>query len=87
MRESARPFFLETGHSTPKNYSEETAREIDEEIRVIINEAYERAKHVLTEWREALDRAAKILLKREVLEGSELRKLIKELGDKDRAVA
>ena len=81
------PFFLETGHSTPKNYSEETAREIDEEIRVIINEAYERAKHVLTEWREALDRAAKILLKREVLEGSELRKLIKELGDKDRAVA
>ena len=51
------------------------------------NAAHERAKHVLTEWREALDRAAKILLKREVLEGSELRKLIKELGDKDRAVA
>jgi hypothetical protein len=36
---------------------------------------------------QTLNRAAKILLKREILEGSELRKLLKEKGDKDRAVA
>ncbi len=81
------PLFLDTGYRSPKHYSEETAREIDEEVKAIVRTAYERAKSLLTEKREALDRIAKILLKREVIEGNELRKLLTREESRDQAAA
>ncbi|MFQ6077856.1 MAG: ATP-dependent zinc metalloprotease FtsH, partial [Thermodesulfobacteriota bacterium] len=77
-----RPLFLETTYNPPKEYSEETAREIDEEVRSIINKSYGDAKSFLIENRKAVDRIAKVLLQKEVLEGEELRKLLEQEGVK-----
>ncbi len=55
-----------------QEYSEQTAREIDQEVRRIVQEQYERARHMLLEHREALDRVAEALLDRETLDHEEL---------------
>ena len=41
-----------------KDYSEETAKKIDEEVRHLVNHAYTRAKKLLTENRDKLDKMA-----------------------------
>jgi cell division protease FtsH len=67
------------GHSVTqtKNVSEETARLIDAEVRGIIDTAYGRAKHILTENREELERLAKGLLEYETLSGDEIRQVLR----------
>ena len=50
-----------------KDYSEETAREIDLEVKRLIEEAYERAKILLADRRSVLDRGATLLLEKETL--------------------
>ena len=55
-----------------RNYSEEVARAIDEEIRRIISEAHEKAKGILTQHKDTLIRLAKKLMEVETLEGEEL---------------
>ncbi|MCL5278746.1 MAG: ATP-dependent zinc metalloprotease FtsH [Planctomycetes bacterium] len=57
-------------------YSEETAREIDEEIKKILREAYNRAVEVLQEHREGLDRVAQDLLEKEEVTGKEVLEII-----------
>jgi cell division protease FtsH len=71
-----RPLFLEVPWSAPKEYSEDTARKIDEEVRTIVSDAYEKAKTILTERLEKLKMVAFILLDKEVIEGKELKKLL-----------
>ncbi len=71
-----RPLFLETFVSSTKEYSENTAMEIDEEIKGIVNESYEKVRRILEEKKEKLENVASILLAKEVIEGEELRKLI-----------
>ncbi len=73
-----RPVFLEAPWSQPKDYSEETARKIDEEVKIILDEAYEKAKSVLTENYEKLKNIASILLDKEIIEGEELKKLLEK---------
>ena len=51
-----------------RNYSDETARVIDAEVRRLVDEAHERARAVLTERRATLDRMARKLLERETLD-------------------
>jgi cell division protease FtsH len=58
------------------DYSEATAREIDSEVRRIIDEQYERVKRLLEEKKKALQEGAKILLEREVIGGDELKAII-----------
>ncbi|HNS98556.1 MAG TPA: ATP-dependent zinc metalloprotease FtsH, partial [Polyangiaceae bacterium] len=58
------------------DYSEKTAIDIDEEIKRIINEQHTRAKNVLTQYRDALDRLAQALLERETLDQDEIRAVI-----------
>ena len=58
------------------DYSEETAREIDAEVRRIVRNAHERARALLAERRETLDRVARRLLEKEVIEGEELREIV-----------
>ncbi len=55
-----------------RNYSEEVARTIDEEIRRFISEAHEKAKSVLTQHKDTLLRLAKKLMEVETLEGEGL---------------
>jgi len=59
-----------------KDYSEETAKKIDEEIRNLVNEAYTRAKDLLTKNRDKLDKLAKALVEKEVLDIDESRALL-----------
>jgi cell division protease FtsH len=73
-----RPLFLDTGYSPPKEYGQETANEIDEEFRELVKESYEKAKKILMSKQKVLKRIARILLEKEVMEGDELRRLLKE---------
>jgi len=74
-----RPLFLEGIMPTaPRDYSEATAQEIDAEVRRLVEGAYLRAKEILTAKREVLERVARQLLEKEVLEGEELRRLLNE---------
>jgi cell division protease FtsH len=61
-----------------KPYSESTAQIIDEEVKVIIDDARERARKMLTARRDTLDRMAEALLEREVLGAQELLNLLGE---------
>jgi cell division protease FtsH len=58
------------------NYAEETAREIDAEVRRIVGEAHTRARGLLAGHRDTLDRVARRLLEKEVIEGEELRGIV-----------
>lgn len=59
-----------------KPYSEETGKLIDEEVRNIIDEAYQRTLQLLTEKKEAVEKLAKELLDKEVLHQSDVELLI-----------
>jgi cell division protease FtsH len=67
------------GHSVTqnKNVSEETARQIDAEIKALINRAYNKARRILTENIEELHRLAGGLLEYETLSGDELRTVLR----------
>jgi len=54
-------------YSFQKPYSEKTAETIDQEVRKIVESAYERAKQLLSENREKLEKLASLLLEREVI--------------------
>lgn len=58
------------------DYSEETAREIDCEVRRIIDEQYELVKRLLAEQKDSLLEGAKQLLEREVISGAELKAIM-----------
>ncbi len=73
-----RPVFLEAPWSQPRDYSEETARKIDEEVKTILEEAYEKGKSILTERIEKLRSIAAILLEKEIIEGEELKRLLEK---------
>ena len=62
------------GHS--KNYSELTARAIDQEIKKIISNAYERTQEILTQHRDKLDALAEYLVKHEKINGEKFSQLM-----------
>ena len=77
-----RSMFLDvTPGFSSRDYSDETAREIDNEIKRIVENTYNLVKSTLTGNRDLLETVAKTLLEKEVLEGEELRRLIKEGKD------
>lgn len=59
-----------------REYSETTAREVDEEIQQILEGTYQRAINTLQEHRDALDRLAEALLEHEELPGNEVLDII-----------
>jgi cell division protease FtsH len=59
-----------------KPYSEETSRMIDEEVRKIIDNAYDRTKQLLTDKRQQVEKLAEALLEKEVLFQSDVESLI-----------
>ncbi|HQP10996.1 MAG TPA: cell division protein FtsH, partial [Candidatus Omnitrophota bacterium] len=68
--------FLGRDFMQQKDYSEETAKKIDEEVRSLVNAAYTRAKKLLTENRDKLDILASTLVEKEVLDIDEARRLL-----------
>jgi len=67
------PSFLGRDFFQDKDYSEDTARQIDEEINKIVNSAYVRAKDLIAENRDKLDLIANKLIEKEVIDISEAR--------------
>jgi len=68
--------FLGREIATHKDYSEETARKIDEEVNSIITESYDKAKNLLLENMDILHKLAAELLEKEVLNLAELDAII-----------
>src|SRR5712671_2352734 len=69
--------FLGRDISRARDYSEATAEEIDREVRTLLDEAYQRAKQILTANRDKLDIIAKALLEFETLDGSQIEEIVK----------
>jgi len=59
-----------------RDYSEAVAQEIDKEVRRIVESAYQRARQVLQEHRDALERVAQYLIEHETLESEQFRVLV-----------
>ena len=59
-----------------RNYSEQTAVLIDEEVRRLVDDCYTQARQTLLEHRAQLDLLATRLLEKEVLDGDEVKQLV-----------
>ncbi len=68
--------FLGTDYGEEKNYSEETARQIDSEVKAVVQESYQRVRSLLEESRPVLDSLAAELEKKETLSGEEVKSII-----------
>ena len=77
--------FLGREISQHRDFSEETAKAIDEEVRRLVDDGYKSAVDILSGRRETMHRIAKALLEREVLDGNELKMIVegKELPAKE----
>lgn len=76
-RESGRTPFLAGGNeSLGREHSEQTAREIDEEVKRIVEDMTQRARQILVERRDALESVTQKLIEIEVMDSEELGKLI-----------
>ena len=80
--EHAQPFLGREFSSEP-DYSDEIAREIDDEIRRIVEAAHQAAKDILTQHRESLATISEILIKRETLEREQFEALLEGQSEED----
>jgi len=72
-----RPMFLDLDlPQGSKAYSEETAREVDQEVKRLIHNAYQKTRRLLKSNQQKLKTLASILLERETIEGEEIRKIL-----------
>ena len=72
-----RSTFLMAPTQSPKEYSEETARLIDAEVKQILSEAHTKARDILLNRRSALEELAKLLLEKEVVDRPALQAILK----------
>ena len=75
--------FLGREFSSEPDYSDEIAREIDDEIRRIVEEAHQTAKDILVERREDLDRISNLLLERETIDAEQFVKLLEGAAEEE----
>jgi len=68
--------FLGRDIASERDFSEETAAIVDEEVGSLVQEAYNRAKTVLTENRAVLDKLAEMLIDKETVDAEELQELL-----------
>jgi cell division protease FtsH len=68
--------FMGRDIASDRDFSNETAAAIDEEVRNYVDRAYTRAKQVLTENRHILDRIAEMLIEKETVEADELQEVL-----------
>ena len=70
------PKYLDVGLPTGKDYSEQTAKTIDEEVKKIIDAQFEVAKNILTKHEKIMEQGATLLLKEENIEGARLKEML-----------
>ncbi|WP_210492188.1 ATP-dependent zinc metalloprotease FtsH [Patulibacter sp. SYSU D01012] len=80
--DNGQPFLGRDMSSTP-DYSDEIAREIDDEIRRIVEDAHQRATDILNDHREALNTISEILIRRETIERDEFLALLDGRREED----
>jgi cell division protease FtsH len=74
--------FLGRDFARQPDYSEDTARKIDDEVNRIVTSAYNRGRRIIQEGREALEEIARQLLERESLDGEEIYNIIERVTGK-----
>jgi len=74
----SKPAFMGWGMSTNKEYSEETAREIDIEVKKIIDDVYVSTREILEKQKPMLIKLSKVLMEKEVIEGEELKNILND---------
>lgn len=79
--------FLGRDIMAERDFSEETAAAIDEEVRSLIDVAYKRAKEVLLNNRHVLDKLAEMLIEKETVDAEELQELLATSDVKMAAIA
>jgi cell division protease FtsH len=70
------PLFLPSSMFPSREYSEDTAKQIDEEVKKIVDETYLRVKEILTAKKDKLGELARLLLEKEVVEEADLKKIL-----------
>jgi cell division protease FtsH len=75
--------FLGREFSSEPDYSDEIAREIDDEIRRIVESAHQTAKDILNEHRDKLKSISELLLKRETIESAEFEALLEGKSEEE----
>ena len=68
--------FLGKDFSQQKNFSDQTAKLIDQEVKALVMSGYEKAREIITEHRDSLEKMALALLDRETLNASEVKEII-----------
>jgi cell division protease FtsH len=76
--EPRRPLFLDDAHFRQKEYSDETARSVDVEVRKLLEAAHERARITLAQHEPALRALAHRLIEKEVVDHAALAEVLKE---------
>ena len=70
------PIFLGKEIARHRDYSDETAKQIDKEIRLIVESALNKAKELLTENKDHLELLATTLVEKETLDDAQIRELL-----------
>lgn len=70
------PLFLPSSLFPSREYSEDTAKQIDEEVKKIVDETYLRVREILTAKRDKVGELARLLLEKEVVEEADLKKIL-----------
>ena len=70
------PVFLPVPNLNPKEYSEETARTVDEEVKKILSETHAKVQAILSPRQQVLEALAQLLLQKEVLDRSQLKAVL-----------
>jgi cell division protease FtsH len=71
-----KPLFLPSSLFPTREYSEDTAKQIDEEVKKIVDETYLRVRDILTAKKDKLGELARLLLEKEVVEEADLKKIL-----------
>ncbi|MGI8656961.1 MAG: ATP-dependent zinc metalloprotease FtsH [Pyrinomonadaceae bacterium] len=71
--------FLGREISQHRDFSEDTAIKIDQEVKRLVSEQYDRAKQIITENQETMIRLTELLLERESLDGVQIRRIVANL--------
>jgi cell division protease FtsH len=70
------PLFLPSSLFSSREYSEDTAKQIDEEVKKIVDETYRKAKEILMAKKGEMGELARLLLEKEVVEEADLKKIL-----------
>jgi cell division protease FtsH len=77
------PLFLSSSLFSSREYSEETAKQIDEEVKKIVDDTYRKSKDILMAKKNELGELARLLLEKEVVEESDLKKILQLPASKE----